>query len=366
MKICRLAFFAAVLFFVGCLPIELDVSRDGRVLIPRQEGFFSLDLQKGKMQKLYTPREGAPVFARYAPDGKSILAVVNINDSFSFRIISLPDGSEQEILNATNAVYTRYSPNGRYIAITRVADSQKPPITENMPELHMIQASDGLGKVAAYNIGSHIRWMPDSRRILVFQIDRKNDKRQLFGNLVLIDVGSGAKKVIAAAAGTSNTFFDISPDGKKVLLIALNAGAPKAELKVGDEDKTKVFEVDVAKSSVRATDKTMEFAIWSPDGKKVLMGGAEKNGAQTLEVADAQFKGSVTVATDAAGKAAGGMGMGADTMIYPGWLDSRTLFYLARKAVYGTAGVNLAFVTVSADGKERKLQQTLIDQEAAK
>ncbi len=364
MKTCRLAFFAAVMLFIGCLPVELDVSKDGQVLIPRQEGFFSLDLQKGRMTKLYAPKEGSPVFARYAPDGKSILAVVNINDSFSFRIVGVSDGTEKEVLNATNAAYTRYSPNGHYLAITRVADSQKPPITENMPELHMIQTSDGMGKVVAHNISSHIRWMPDSKRILVFQIDKKNDKRQLFGNLVLIDVGTGAKKVVAAAVGSSSTFFDVSPDGRKILLVALNAGAPKAQLSVGDQDKAKLFEIDAAKSSVRAILKTAEFAIWSPDGKRVLIGGAEKNGAQTLEVADARLKEFVTVATDASAKAGGGMG--TDTMIYPGWIDSRTLFYLARKAVYGTAVINLAFSTVSADGKERKLHQTIIDREAEK
>ena len=43
----RFLFALPLLLLAGCFPIELDV-RDGKLLIPREEGFFVFDPASGK------------------------------------------------------------------------------------------------------------------------------------------------------------------------------------------------------------------------------------------------------------------------------------------------------------------------------
>ena len=58
--------------------------------------------------------------------------------------------------------------------------------------------------------------------------------------------------------------------------------------------------------------------------------------------------------------------MMGQTKIHPGWLDENTVCYIAKRAVYGTAGENLELATVGADGKGRKSHQVAIDLEAGR
>ena len=51
----------ALLIFAGCFPVELDVSADGKILIPREEGFFSLDPASKKVELVYKSDGGKPI-----------------------------------------------------------------------------------------------------------------------------------------------------------------------------------------------------------------------------------------------------------------------------------------------------------------
>jgi len=75
-------------------------------------------------------------------------------------------------------------------------------------------------------------------------------------------------------------------------------------------------------------------------------------------VGDAALKSFTTVAADALESAGEAMN---SVKIYPGWVNDDTVHYLSSRPVYGTAGKNLALITVGADGKGRKDLQTAID-----
>jgi hypothetical protein len=69
------------------------------------------------------------------------------------------------------------------------------------------------------------------------------------------------------------------------------------------------------------------------------------------------------IACDAASKV--NEGIGFQTSIYAGWVGEGTVFSLAKASVYGTAGKNLALVTVDTDGTNRRSHQATIEVEVA-
>lgn len=357
----------------GCLPIELDVSRDGRVLIPRQEGFFFFSPATGKIEKAYVPAKGKPMFGRFSPDGKTILAVTQseggmMGSQQEFALVTPTPGAApapRVLAAVSNATYTGFSPDGKTLSITRLSDQKNAAVDENMPELILVDVAAGTQKAvtAAPAVAVIHRWFPDSKSLLLFQITGKDKKTgQYTGMLSKLDVASGTLKPLAAAMGSKDVFFDLSPDGRTVLFTASAAGAPGAALPSGNGDK--LFALTVASGAVREVKAGVKYAVWSPKGTHVLAAVAGSDDQLTLQVADAALAEFKPVATDAVAQAGGGPG--ATSNIYPSWLGEDRVLYLASCAVYGTAGKNLQLVSVGVDGTKRKSLQAAIDAEAAK
>jgi len=352
----------------GCFPIELEVASDGRVLIPRQEGFFALDAASGKVDLLYAPEKGKPVFGRFSPDGKKILAVTEggsamFGSGFDFAIVE--GGKARSLFSLGNGTYALWSPDGAYVSATRQADSKKPPLDEAMPELHVAAVKDGAKKVLASNVSDLHRWFPDSKAVLVFEVDTKDTGDKLYrGKLARVNVATGESKPLVSVAGDKGVFFDLSPDGKTVLFTARGAAEPGAAVEPAKKDQ--LFELKLADGAVRSLGEGVKYALFSPNGKRVLLATDEKDGVVTLKVAAA---GALDKATAIAGDAAasvGGGGMGGDTKIRAAWCGNDAVVYLTETAVYGTAGKNLALIHVGVDGKGAKNLQAAIDGAALK
>lgn len=359
-KIACAALAAAAALLGGCLPIELSVSPDGQILIPRQEGFFALDPAQGSVKAVYRPKSAKPAFGLYAPDGKSILAITQgrSSSSFDLHIVPVGGGEAKSLGSLSNMTYARWSPDGKRLAVTRIADEKVAPLEQNMPELIVLDAETGKQKKLASNVSSLVRWFADSRHVLTFQADSKDKQRdQYTGRLVKMDAASGKASPLAAVLGEKKVFFDPSPDGAKVLFTALKADAAGAKLPGQTDDAAQLFELDVAGGKVRAVMKDAIYAIYSPKGTKVLVGVKASGDALELVAADASLAKRTVVARDAA-KSVGS----TDTRdIYAGWIDDETVHYLRLVAVYGTVGQNLHLTCVGADGKGRKDLQTAID-----
>ena len=360
----------ALLLAAGCFPIELDVSKDGKLLIPRQEGFFVFDPAAGKVQKVCDAEGGKPVFARFSPDGKEILTVTKVEgglNDFRFAVVPLGGGKDREIYKGSNTGYVRYSPDGASIAITRGSEKEDPQFKERVPEVVVVAVKDGTTKVAARKVGVLFRWFADSKRLLVFELAKKDERGTYFGNLAIVDIAAGKSTPVVAAAVNTHCFFDLSPDNKKVLFTALRADKAGADVSKGNEFEAKLFELDVASGAVRKTERTARYAIYSPDGKKVLLGTPPEGFALEslkLEIADAgDLTKAMTVASDAHMPL---ITFGGEGVTFPGWVNDKTVFYFAEKRVYGTEGKSLTLMTVGADGKGRKCVQPLIDLEIFK
>jgi dipeptidyl aminopeptidase/acylaminoacyl peptidase len=359
----------AICFLAGCFPIELDV-RDGKVLIPREEGFFIYDTATGKVEKIADNSGGKPVFARYSPDGKEILTVVKtkggFDDLFVFTIISRSGGQGREIHKAANCAYAAFSPDGTKLAVIQSSAKDIEKFKSKMPELWIVSL-DGKGpsKKLADFTGARCRWMPDSQKLITLQVDEKDKDNNFIGHMISVDLDGKATKL--GSAITSQTMhFDVAPSGKKALVTAYGvAKAGEQPVKEKNAYAMKLYELDVASTTWRKIDKQVHYAFYSPDGKHVLL-GAEPEGFEFVKtditIADADFKTFTKIAPGAAMP----MAIGGEGKLYAGWLNDKSAFYFMEKAVYGTEGKSLNLMTIGIDGKGAKNVQPQIEFEIAK
>ncbi|MBN1942350.1 MAG: hypothetical protein JW849_03550 [Phycisphaerae bacterium] len=361
-------FAAVVVAFAsaGCLPVELSVSPEGNVLIPRTEGFVVYTPADGSVKVWNKPDGGQPAFALYSPDGKSALVLTETGGGGmggkSVKVSLLDaQGKCRELLSRTNITYAQWSPDGKYATITRVADQKIEPLDQNLPELILINVAEGTNKTLASNVAGIHRWTPDSKSVVIFQIESKSkNSSQYAGKLTLLNVADGQKKALAGMVGEQGAFFDVSPDGTAAMVTALKVDKPDAALPEKVDGASRLFSLNLASGEFRQLGEDAGFAIYSPKGTKVLVGSAqEKDGGITLSVASADGSSMKPLADDAAKQTGGGMG--AQATIYPVWLDDETVLYLSKYAVYGTAGTNLMLTSIKADGTGKTIHQGKID-----
>lgn len=368
-RVLGLLLLVGVVSLVGCLPIELSVSSDGKILIPRQEGFCSFDPAAGTIKKIYVPKTDKPAFGLFAPDGKSIVAISEtkgggMGTAFAVASVPLAGGEAKQIYKAGNLTYACLSADGTQLAVTRGADKKKPPMDETLAEVIVVDVAKASPKTLAGNVSKLVRWFPDSKSVLTFQISAKDKETSKYiGQLVRINIADGKGKPLASVLGGKEVFFDLSPDGKRVLFTA--SVAVKIGEKLPEKPKnteSKLFQLDVAGGAITQIGKEFRYAIFSPKGTKVLLGVSDGNDI-TLKVGQGDLKDLTTIAKKAV-KSAGSGPSSAD--YYPSWLGEDAVIYLATTAVYGTQGKNLSLMSVGTDGKNAKSHQNAIDTGAAK
>jgi len=365
-----LAATVGLVALTGCLPIELDVTDDGKVLVPRGEGFYAYDPATGKATQLYDTNT-SPAFAIDLPGDAGFVAVSQTDDGGMGMNLNVERidaaGKAKSITSASNITYAQVSRDGKRLSLTRLADQQSEGFDQNLPELSVVSTGGGAVTKLVSNVGITHRWMPDSKSMVALKLDEKdNENNQYTGRIVTVDADSGKLTDMASVIGPQGVYLDLSPDGKKVLFTAHVAGKAGANLvPPGGENQQpplKLFELDLSSGDVKEAWPEAQFGIYSPKQTKVLVGGTGRNGMRELTVTNAKFVGQTVVANDAAEEVGG---MGATTSVYPSWFDDDTVLYLANQPVYGTAGKNLMLTTVKANGSQRTSHQARIDAAAA-
>lgn len=375
-----LAFSTAVtaVLLAGCLPIELSVSGDGKVLVPRAEGFFVLDSKTGQVARVYKPQDGSPEYGLISKDGKRIVAVTadgggggggpfggGGGGAKTAALIDLPGGQAKPLFSASNVTYLRWSPDGKRVSMTRVSDEQKEGLDQNLPELKVYNTADAAGKTIAHNTSALHRWFPDGQSILYFHITKKGEGQDDYrGTLSSVNVQTGEAKPLAAMAAGQNVFFDLSPDGKKVLFTAVLAGPldkPLGEIDPDNQPEPKLFELEVATGTVREVREGVAYAFYSPKGDKVMLVVHGDNNAGDVFVSDAAMRDLAKLVKVGEGAPLQTPGFGDNVNIYPTWLDNDTVLYFAMRSVYGTAGKNMDLIAVQADASGRRSLQSKLD-----
>ena len=351
---------------VGCFPIELDVSPQGELVISRQEGWFVFNPATGKVRKVRSAGGDEPIFARFSPDGQTLLtiaAVAHGDGDFTFTTTPLDGGPSSLLLRTRHPAYVAYSPDGTRIAFTRVILDQGPGADDESGDLVLLDPQSGETRVLARHTGALFRWLPDSAGLLTAQIagDETADRPEAV--LVRVDAATGAATAIARISRDESYQIDISPDGTRALLCTAAAVEPEAALPMADIPTSQLYVIDLQTGDLRETGRSAHVALYSPDGRSVLIGrrGADGSAPEDGEllIGTADLEELRTVARDASlSDPSSGM------TVYPGWIDNSRLFYFNERSVYGSSSMALCLTTLQVDGIGRKCVQPLIDRVA--
>ena len=351
--------FAALL--AGCVPAELSV-HDGHVVIPRAEGYFITDLATGQTKKLLAPRDGdEAAFAVYSPDGSQVLALErgadgDSRDVFSLRTIDVATGKARSIGVWNNVTYARWAPDGQSASLTVFSSKKRGDVDIRLPELFVVDPKTGRGKSLARNVSGLHRWLPDAKRIVVFQADSRKQNGLYLGHLVQIDPATGSTQKLAAVAAFEKLFFDVSPDGQYIIFTAVAADKVGEKLRFL-ERKPSVFRLHIPSRTVTDTfSRKVVYARYAPDGKHTLIVTSGSNNHRTqLWIGAANLHSVIEIADDAVTKVDG-------QAAYASWVDNDTIIYFA--AAPGARKPHL--VRINIDGTDRADLQADIDAAASK
>jgi hypothetical protein len=354
---------------VACVPVELSVTDDGRVIIPRGEGVVYYNPKTGKVTPGFKSNQKTS-FAMAVPNRGGFIAITEpggggMGSTMTIHHIDAK-GNAKRLHSASNITYLQVSPTGDHVSFARVSDQQAKGFEKNLPELHVIALGNGKVKKVADAVGSIHRWAKGGKHLYIVQLTSAiKDTDRYMGELKKIDHEAGKGDALANVMGSDPMHMDAAPNDDALLFTAIAANpaskklpAPKADDDNQEEPSVNLYHLDLKAGTVKMARKETSFAYFSPNQTKVLLGVPGDEDELELVVTNLQFKNAVMVARDVADQAGSDM---TSVSIYPGWYDDKTVLYIARRTVFGTSGENLMLTTVTADGKTRKVHQPAID-----
>ena len=358
---------AAFALLAGCFPIELDVSPDGSLVISRQEGWFLFNPASGKVRKVRSTRGSEPIFARFSPDGETLLTVAAVpqgDGEFDFVVGPVEGGPTRRLLRTRYPAYAAYSPDGKRIALTHMApEPHEPGEDEDAGELTLLDPESGELQPLLRRVGALFHWHPSGKSILALRLIEQSPDGYQTADLVRVDVPSGNVTPLARIVAGEVYQLDVAPNGMQALICVYEAGPAGSDVPVADRPRSQLYLVDLPTGALTATGRSADVAVYSPNGKSVVVGqrGADGSAPEDahLLIGSANLQ-DLRIATMDAALSDPSSGLPA----YPGWIDNQRLFYFSERSVYGNSGKSLMLMTIDADGTGRKCVQPLIDRVA--
>lgn len=358
----RVLWALGLLSLVGCFPIELDVNKDGHLLVTRQEGFFVVDPATKKVQRIQAATEGSePSYARFSPDGKQALTVSKSGfQTFDFSLVNIASGDAKQIFQVDNAANARFSPDGKYVAIIAASADDDAEFKSKVPELHLVSTANGNAKKIASKVGTNIKWLADSKTIVLLEAKSKDGDTGFAGTVSTLDVATGKLTPKAGVIANQQFAFDVSPDGKKVVLTAFAMGKVGGKLEKDEYGGENLYELTLATGAAKNLMIQPKYALYSPNGKSLLLAmpaeGFSFESVQ-LQIADANDISKTTELCNASYPLA----LGGEGAVRAGWISDKSIYFFVEKKVYGTTGKSLQLLTIGTDGSKATLLQPAID-----
>jgi Tol biopolymer transport system component len=358
----RLTVAAAVVLLVGCFPITVSVSPDGRMVLVRGEGVVIYDLKKDAAAVVAKPPgEMKAAWAAFSPDGKQLLWVMSRENGPGDLYVAKGDGTEAKKIFTSGSpmVYATWSPDAKHVSVGEVSNQQKEAVGKNLVNVKVVDAATGAANEVAKDTTQFHDWTADGKGIVAFFAEKKaaEEHEAIRGQLILFGL-DGTKTVLAEAIAGEDNFVDVSPDGKDVLLTAARAAAPGGEaLDAQDpDDQNRLYRVDVAKKlATKISDEKVNAAVFSPDGKHVLFTTAEDQAR--LVVCGPDGADAKVLASDVLTK----VGDMSSARVIPAWLADDTVVYWKNRVVIGTVGTAVTTMSIKIDGTGAKSLQAKLD-----
>jgi dipeptidyl aminopeptidase/acylaminoacyl peptidase len=344
----------------GCIPVDLEVNSKGEMIIPREDGFFRFHPGTGQVTQIQGGPPGQPVGARFNPSGTEVLLVAKgrdektFEDSFRCDLLPLGGGKGRTVYKAANVGNLQFSPDGTQLAVVRYENDEA--------QLLVVDVKSGEARLLLKKVGHFVRWFTDSKRLVVFRVESKKDS-VFRGEIATCEAVNGKLTSLAALLARKESTLDLSPDNRKILFSANQAGPAGSQLTPDEERRTNLFELDVAGREVRSLSTQAGYVRYSPGGKKVLLTRRSENHSlgtsQELVVADAALGSFKAIASDSFTPI---ISFSMDAECFPGWLDEERLFYFTERMVFGLDGKALHLVLIGADGSNKKFVQPALDE----
>lgn len=353
----RLLIALAALASTSCFPVELAVGRDGSIAVPRPEGVVIFDPSASTARLVPPAAAGqADAFAVPTPDGRWLVRVTRPFDGSedpgstgTLWITNLEDGSSRELTTFENGTFLQLAPKDGRISWSFVSGEQHEGVSENMPELHVMEVQKGASARVDVNVSVTHRWMPDGANIVYLRTEGKDTDGRI-GSLVVQDVTQGTTRRVARVSGAE--WFDLSPDGTEVILSAQGMAAVEGRRRSRGDQKA-LYIVSLADGSFRRLEYNAEHARYSPDGGALAL---IKDKALWILGRDGELPEN-PVFRGVANEVDNG------TKVHLSWSGNRVLV-LARRPRFGVVGMSPELVLVDAATGESRNVQAEIDRTA--
>lgn len=202
---------------------------------------------------------GKAASAAISSDGKYLLNVVNDNGQESLWLRNIPTNSDTQVIPPAQVHYTglRFSSDGNYLYFIRSEAAN-----QGLEYLYRAPMLGGTPQKLATDIDSNITFSPDGRQ---FAFLRYNDPDPGKYRLIIQPTGGGDEKTLASGPLTQCLFgLSWSPDGKVIVCGVLQPDGALSGLVATDAStgQQKVF---------FHTDSILADIAWLPDGKGLLV-----------------------------------------------------------------------------------------------
>ena len=374
----RWRLLAAVTLAATCstayMPVQVDVDRQGRLLVARQEGVFALGGEGAKAELLTQPLKGLPVVARWSPGGERILLAEVLEDTrIALSVVTLADKTVQDLGTHAGLRMPLWSPDGTSVSY---AVGESPGYA-----LYVVPATGGQARKVLGGAGGCYDWI-DPGHLAAFRLGtRQTAAGASDGELVTLDAATGEATAVAPVSAGEVAALDVSPSGKDALIVRMTA-----------EGKTQLVRVTLSggKAQMVGPDGVLAGA-WSPDGERIVAlclverditsqvvpppgqtpAGLPPGGAMAMKQKVKAWhllvmKANGTEVKKLSDEADAWQATWADSPLLPNWSSKDTVIFFRKARVYGDAGTAMHLLSIKATGGAAKDLQTAIDASVAR
>jgi len=346
--------------FIGCYPIELQLTDDGTLIIPREEGVVFYDLSSRTASVVRPGENRVPAFAVVSPDGQALLRAER-NLSFdrsgvqttSTLILTYLNQDltepllEEELFSIENGTYFQWRPDGNGFSYTFVSSEKYNDVDENLPELYYYDLTERQEKKISVNSSALHKWLPDGSGLIFLQTEKKEENNK-FGALQIYEFATGTERRVVNVVGAE--WLELSPSGDEVVFSAIAVTAPGEEAVVSEDATAALYRVNLADGAFTRLDYQMDSCRYSPDGEKV----AVLSGTRLL-LTDRTWAEPVEIFTPVVST------VNTTTRVHATWLSATEVLVFREKFLYGVDGKSFVPQVVDVNtGSVRPLQR-LID-----
>ncbi len=233
----------------------------GKIIYNKDEDIYSINADGSNETRLATGKSPT-----WSPDGNTIAFLSDPDGDTFYEDIFLmnSDGTNQRPLLQSQKKYVdprglNWQPNGNLIAFTAAALEDR----DNGYDLFTIDANNAVPQKIPRRVADvwGASWSPDGNQIIFVSVEDPNDT----GTLYIVNAdGTGEKSLFRTGYVIYPSF---SPDGKSIIFTA----SFKNEIRIVNTDGS---------DQRPLTDKKSSYAVWSPDGKFLLVTVSEEDVSQ--------------------------------------------------------------------------------------